>query len=480
MNTTHNTAENLESAPAGMLFDAGAGQDRGSKPVAAKSTGAGSASGSASAGSASPRLRRPERAQGEFRTASLDQLLPPDHEVRLLWDYVLEMDVSPLLQQIKAAPGVPGRDATDPRLLLALWMYATIDGVGSARTLDGLCREHLAYQWLCGGVSLNYHTLADFRSQQTAFLDQLLTDSVAALLHQGLIELKRVAQDGMRVRASAGASSFRREKSLKQCLHEAEQQVQALKQQTDEDANAATRRQQAARERAARERQQRLEQALAEREQLLATRALQKKEKGVKFEAEELRASSTDPEARKMKMADGGTRPGYNVQFATDTQSGIVLGVDVTNVGSDSGQMGPMLEQIQERYEQQPEQMLVDGGFANLADIEQAAGNEVEVIAPIKDEEKKKAKGKDPYEPLKGDGPGVAAWRKRMGTEEAKTTYKLRAQTAEWVNAGARNRGMYQVNVRGRHKVLALALLQALAHNFLRERSLKKDPKEAK
>jgi transposase len=279
-----------------------------------------------------PRLRRPERAQGEMRTESLDQLLPPEHMARVVWDFVCGVDVTPLLAQIKAVPGHVGRDATDPRLLLALWLYATIDGVGSSHTLDRLCREHLAYQWLCGGVSLNHHTLSDFRSQQTAFLDQLLTDSVATLLHEGLVELKRVAQDGMRVRASAGASSFRREKTLRKCLAEADAQVQALKNQIDESNQAATSRQQAARQRAARERQERLQKALAEREKLLATRTQQKKEKGVKFEAEELRASTTDPEARRMKMADGGTRPAMNVQFANDGDAQMVIAVRVTSL----------------------------------------------------------------------------------------------------------------------------------------------------
>jgi transposase len=447
-----------DGIPAGMLFDLGEPQT----PVAEPAAAAGA-----------PRLRRPERAQGEMRVASLDQLLPLDHMVRVVWDYVSGVDVSPLVQQIKAVPGQPGRDATDPRLLLALWLYATIDGVGSARTLDGLCREHLAYQWLCGGVSLNYHTLADFRSQQTEFLDQLLTESVATLLHEGLVEIKRVAQDGMRVRASAGASSFRREKTLRACLDEAEAQVQALKNQVDEDPQAATRRQQAARERAARERQERLQQALAERAKLLALREQQKKEKGVKFEADELRISTTDPEARRMKMPDGGTRPGFNVQFATTTESGIIVGVDVTNVGSDGGLMQPMLVQIEQRYEQLPEQMLVDGGFTTLKDIEQAEAAQVEVLGPIKSATAKKEKGEDPYQPRPKDGPGVAAWRQRMGTAAAQQLYRLRAATAEWANAGARNRGMYQVPVRGRQKVLAIALLQALVHNLLRARTLR-------
>jgi hypothetical protein len=340
--------------------------------------------------------------------------------------------------------------------------------VGSARELDRLCTEHLAYQWLCGGVTLNYHTLADFRTEQSAFLDRLLTESVATLLHQGLIDLKLVAQDGLRIRASAGAASFRREPSLKKCLAEAEAQVAALRSQVDEDSQAATRRQQAARERAAREKQERLQRALAEREALLALREQQKKEKGLKYEADKLRASTTDPEARSMKMADGGTRPGYNVQLATSVQGGIIVGVDVSNVGGDGGLMQPMLEQIHRRYEQRPEHMLVDGGFTVLKDIEQAESDGVQVLGPIKNETSKKAQGDDPYQPRRNDGPGVAAWRQRMGTEAAQTMYRLRAATAEWANAQIRNRGLYQVRVRGQQKVLSIALWHAVAHNMLR------------
>lgn len=454
-----------DDAPAGMLFDLGEPQTPVAKPMAPVGPA---------------RLRRPEREQGEMRVASLDELLPPDHMVRVVWEYVEGVDITPLLQQIKAVAGEPGRNATDPRLLLSLWMYATVDGIGSARTLDVLCNEHLAYMWLCGGVTLNYHTLADFRSQQMEFLDRLLTDSVGAMLHEGLIELKRVAQDGMRVRASAGASSFRREKTLQKCLEEADAQVQALKNQVDEDPQAATRRQQAARERAARERQERLQSALNEHEQLLALREQQKKEKGLKFDPEKLRVSSTDPEARFMKMPDGGTRPAFNVQFATTTEDGIIVGVDVTNVGSDSGQMQPMLAQIEQRYQQLPEQMLVDGGFTKLDDIEQAEAKQVEVIAPIKNEEAKKEKGEDPYQPLRNDGPGVAKWRQRMGLAATQAIYPLRAATAEWANAGARNRGLYQFRVRGREKVLAIALLQALVHNLLRARTLRQAKAVAK
>ncbi len=378
----------------------------------------------------SPRLRPIERQQVEMRSASLDQLLTPDHSARVVWAFVANSDITPLLQSIKAVAGHVGRDANDPRVLLALWLFATLDGVGSARELDRLCGEHMAYQWLCGGMSVNYHSLADFRTQQVA-------------------------------------------PSLQTCLAEAEQQVAALKKQLDEDDGAATRRQQAARARAAQERLERVQQAVAQRQKLLELREQQKAEKGAKFDPAKLRASTTDPEARTMKMPDGGTRPAYNFEFATTTGSGIVVGVDVTNSGSDCGQLGPMLEQIQERYEELPEAMLVDGGFTTHADIETAHAADVDVYGPIKEEKKQLAEGKNPYARKPRDGEGVAAWRQRMGTEAAKVLYRLRASTAEWTNAQARNRGLYQVRVRGQRKVLAVALLYALAHNLVRAAALR-------
>jgi transposase len=423
--------------------------------------------------SAAPRLRIAQREQGEMRVASLDELLTPDHTARTVWDYVSGLDMSPLLQLIHAVQGQVGRDATDPRILLALWLLATIDGIGSARALDRLCREHMAYQWLCGNVSMNYHTLADFRVRHKDFLSDLLTESVASLLHQQLIDLHYVAQDGMRIRASAGASSFRREATLQECLQEAKAQVEALQNDTDEEGQSASKRQQAARERAARERQERIEKALNELAKLHEQRQQQRKEKGTKYEPEKLRTSTTDPEARTIKMPDGGTRPGYNVQFATTVTGGVIVGVDVTNSGSDAGQMQPMIEQVQERCGQAPEAMLVDGGFTTLHDIEAAHQQGIDVYGPIKNEEAKKAKGVDPYEPLPKDDPGVAAWRTRMGTPEAKVIYPLRAQTAELSNAQARNRGLYQVRVRGREKVLAVTLLYALVHNLLRAKALR-------
>ena len=407
---------------------------------------------------AAPRVLTPNRAQLLLRPLDLEGLLPAEHRARAVWDFVVGADLHELYDAIKAREGAVGRAATDPRLLLALWLYATVEGVGSARGLARLCHEPHAYQWLCGGVSTNYHTLADFRVAHSAVLEHLLTASVATLMAAGLVELKRVAQDGMRVRASAGAASFRRKATLEKCLAEAEAQVAALRGELHADPGAATRREQAARERAASERRERVAAALKHLPEVEA----KKKTAADKAKA---RASTTDPEGRVMKMADGGFRPAYNAQLATDTASQVIIGVAVTNQGNDQGQMGPMLEQVAERCGKLPAEHLADGGFAALDDIEQASAGGTTVYVPVPEPRDPK---RDPHCPLPDDSPVLAAWRVRMGTDDAKAIYKERAATAECVNALARERGLQRVRVRGRAKVLAVVLWYALAHNLLR------------
>jgi len=413
-----------------------------------------------------PRLRQVDRQQVVMRATSLDSLLPDDHRARVVWEYVRGVDISPLYEDIRSVEGRAGRDATDPQILLALWLYATLDGVGSARQVARLCEEHAAYQWICGGVSMNYHTLSDFRVAHPEFLDHLLTQSVATLMHEGLVTLDRVAQDGMRVRANAGAASFRRRKTLEECQAKAKEQVEALAKELEEDPASSNRRQDAARRRAARERSEQIQQALAALAQIEA----KKKEQEEKAKA---RASTTDPAARVMKLGDGGFRPAHNVQFATDTQRQVIAGVDVVNVGSDQGQMPPMVEQLGERYGKTPGEVLVDGGFAKHEDIEtvSAAKAGTKVYAPVP--KPKKDCDRDPHQPLPGDSQTIAEWRVRMGTPEAKDIYKDRASTAECVNAISRNRGLRQFLVRGLRKVRAVVLWFAIAHNLMRAVALR-------
>jgi transposase len=436
------------------LFDANDLPEPPSPAQAAQSTAAGK-----------PRLRVPIRDQIEMRWASLDELLEADHPVRIVWAAVCKLNLSSWLNDIKAVERHVGRNATDPRLLLALWVYSTLKGIGSARELDRLCRECLPYQWLCGGVSVNYHMLSDFRSQGGDKWDELLTQIVAVLLDADLVKMDRVAQDGMKVRASAGKSSFGRQARLEECLKEARQQVETLKQLAEEDGDELSRRQRAARERAARERQQRIEEAMRQREELQQQREASAKKSGRKVD--EARASTTDPETRVMKFADGGYWPGYNIQFATDTGSGVIAGVELTNDGTDKEQLPPMLDQLDERYDRVPAEALVDGGFATVNAIDQATARKCTVYAPLKDEEKQSAAGKDPHARKEGDSDAVADWRSRMGTEAAKLLYRLRCQTAEWVNAQCRNRGLRHMPVRGLARCRNVALLFAIAHNLV-------------
>jgi transposase len=432
------------------------------------------AAAGSSLGIVEPRLRRAERRQQEMRVESLDQRLPAEHLARDIWDYVNGLDLTALLQQIKATEGQVGRNATDPRILLSIWLYAFATGQGSARAVAKLCTSERAYEWLCGGVSLNYHLLADFRVGQWDYLNQLFTDSLAVLMQEGLLSLERTAQDGMRVRASAGKSSFRRQATLEKCLVEAQERVTELNRDFENGSAASTLREKAAQQRAAQERVERVNHAVQQVKEMAAQREARKKGSG-----QEARASTTDPDARNMKMPDGGFRPGFNVQFNTDTDSGLVVGVDVNNQGTDAGLMEPMLEQVEERTGKRPDDHLTDGGFATVEDIEKVSSHGTKVYTPIKEEEQKRAKGIDPFQPLRKDSPAIADWRQRMGTEEAKTIYKLRAQTAEWTNAQARNRGFYQVRIRGLEKVGMIALWYALIHNVLCARRLRAEKAQA-
>jgi len=405
------------------------------------------------------RLQRAERFQMEWRPVHADALLPPDHRARMIWSAVERLDLGRFYAVIQARGSSPGRPAIDPKILVALWLYATSEGVGSARELERLCESHDAYRWICGGVSVNHHTLSDFRVGQGAALDELMTQVLAVLVHGGLVTLERVAQDGMRVRASAGAASFRREASLQKCLSAAREQVEHVKKQADQPDPHRSARERAAAERSAREREERVTRALLELPKVRAAKETPKAK-------EEARVSTTDPEARVMKMGDGGFRPAFNVQLATDTTSRVIVGVQVTNAGSDMGQSEPMLEEIERRTESKPEELLMDGGYTRLESIQKADEQGVKVYAPV---QRPRSEAIDPYQPKPGDSPGIAAWRQRMGTPEAKAIYKQRAATAETVNADLRVwRGLDRMGVRGSAKVLCVALWAAIAYNLMR------------
>ena len=406
------------------------------------------------------RLREANRSQLAWGRIDLDAQLPDDHPARAICAVIERLDLSALYVPIEARDEVAGAPAIDPTLLLGLWVYATSEGEGRAREIWRLTQLHAAYRWICGGVEVGYHTLSDFRRQRGEVVNALITQVLALLLKQDLVDLSRVAQDGSRVRASAGASSFRREQTLQALMQEARAHLEAVTQEAADPALSARRA--AARQRGAEQRLERLEAALKQIPEVTET----KKRSGAKDAT--VRVSTTDPDARIMKMGDGGFRPAFNVQFATTVdEARVIVGVDVTNRGSDSGQSTPMLQQIEQRTGVRPAEMLVDGGYAQHEAIDQAAQQQVTLYAPVP--KPRKGATRDPHAPREDDSEAVAAWRQRMGTEETKEIYKQRAATAETVNADAKeHRGLDSLPVRGLDKALGAASLFALTYNILR------------
>ena len=358
----------------------------------------------------------------------LGATLAEDHPARAIWAVVERLNLSALYAGIEARNEVAGTLAIDPKILLALWVHATSDGEGSARELWRLTQVHDAYRWICGGVDVGYHTLSDFRSQQAKVIDGLITQVLGLLMQQDLVDLSRVAQDGTRVRASAGASSFRREQTLAALMIEAREHLRRsrARRPTLPSPRVGPRRKRGARERLAR-----LEAALQQVPEVTET----KKRSGAKDAT--VRVSTTDPEARVMKMGDGGFRPAFNIQFATTADKArVIVGVDVSNRGSDMGQTTPMLDQIEKRTGVRPDEMLIDGGYAQHDAIDHAVEHGITVYAPLP--KPREGDNRDPHVPREGDSAAVGAWRKRMATDEAKTIYKQRAATAETVNADAK------------------------------------------
>ena len=403
-----------------------------------------------------------------------DDLVSADHPVRMVMAVVEKLDLDRFHEPIKARAGQAGRDATDPQLLVALWLYACTRGIGSARELARRCEDSAAFRWLCGGVSVNHRLLSDFRTDHSAALDALFTQVIASLVDKDVVHVSRVSQDGVRVRVSAGASSFRRQERLEQLLRQARQHVEQLRRQVDSPEHAAlSARQRAARKRAAVEKLERLEAAIAQlpelkQKQAEAAHRAGNGKHGRQIRNRQPRVSTTDAEARVMKMPNGGFNPAVNVQLATDTASRAILGVEVSNEGSDNaGLSEPMRRQVEQRTGGKVKQQLIDGGYMRSQDIEQAHRDGVELFVPPKPARNAQNQGSE-LKPKRGDSEAVLSWKRRMASEEGKQIYKQRAASSETVNGDLRSyRGLSQLTVRGLKKARCVALWCALAYNLL-------------
>jgi transposase len=397
------------------------------------------------------------REQMRMVVLDLEQLLPQEHQARAVWAFVERLDLRGFYDAIRSREGKAGRPAVDPRIYLALWIEAMLDGVGSARKVAHLCQYHLAYQWICGGVAINYHSLSDFRNLSADLLKGLLKQSVEKLIRVGAVQIKQVSQDGMKVRAAAGASSFRTRGKLEQM---ARQQVETLAREIEDESGASDQREQRARTDADQDREERIKRALEEMDDAEARKRSNNGKKKT-----EARTSITDPEARVMKMPDGGYRPAFNVHIATDVESLVVLAVEVNNEGTDLHAMLPLAEQIESEYQVRPDEWLADGGCTSVDNIEKMSKRGCKVIAPVRQRANPDRK---PSDPRPGDSEAILEWRARMETDQAKEAYKRRGATSECVNAHLRNQGLLRFLVRGTKKALAVALMHAIASNMRR------------
>jgi transposase len=421
-----------------------------------------------------------DRSQLSWDLVDLEGWLPADHRARVVWAFAEQLDLADLYAKIGSRAGEAGRPAADPRVLLALWLYATIEGVGAARELDRLCERDLAFRWLAGGVPVNYHGLADFRVAHADVLDRLLTESLTALLAEGLVRLDEVIIDGTKITAAAGKASFKTHDGLAAASRLAAERVRRLKAEVATDAAAPTRRRAAARERAARESQERAARAKAVLDKLRTEKeARAKSHAGEEAKKPEPSASTTDPQARLMRFADGAMKPGYNAQVAVTSNGGVIVGIKVTDRRNDSGQARPMVAEIEGRLGAAPGRIIADTGYATAQDIVALAGHApaVTVFAPAPPERadvtpdtlrrRRAARAREPQ--------ALQEWRTRMATSDGEAAMKRRKRI-ELVNAHTKARGFGRLLVRGLAKVQAVALLHALAHNLMTAHRLRLAP----
>jgi transposase len=431
--------------------------------------------------SSDARFIRADRTQTQWDFVDLEALVPSDHRARIVVSFVESLDLSRLYEVIKAREGEPGRPPPDPAILLALWLYATIEGVGSARQLERLARHDPAYRWIAGGVPLNYHGLADFRVAHVEVLDRLLTESVTALIAEGVVSLAEIAVDGTKVRANASRESFKSGSRLDRIEAAVEQRLAALKAETESDPEASSRRKRAAQERGSREVKERAERARAALERMRAEKAKREKTHA-KDEAKksEPKVSLSDPQARSMRFPDGAIRPAYNAQIAVAPRPGIIVAVEMTDRRNDAGLAMPMVDQLVKRYGKAPQTLLIDTRYATAEDIatlsEHAAGPVRVYTPPPSDRQdvkpdtlvrRARARAREPD--------SVKEWRSRMATQAGTDVY-ARRKLIERINANLKNHGFGFIPVRGLIKAAAVALWHALANNLLAAHRLRSRP----
>ena len=414
------------------------------------------------------RVIRPDRAQLRWDLVDLDSQLPDDHRARVVWAFVQGLDLGEFYDRIKARDAVAGRPASDPEVVLAVWLYATVEGIGAARAIDRLCQQHAAYRWLCGGVPINHDLLATFRRENAALLDRLLTQTITGLVAEKLISLEELAIDGTKVRACAGRGSMSKRRRLEKIEKAVAERVAALKSELEQDPAEPERRRKQCALQAAEERARRVERAQRKLAELVEEQSKRAKTHAKEEAAKgEPKVSLSDPEVRVMRLADGAVAPAWNVQVAT--ADGFIVAIDPTDRRKDSGLAPGLVESVAERWGRAPQRLLADTTAMTQDDIVKLADRypAMTVYSPPPPERAEITAGglrkrlwKRRHEPEP-----VQAWRARMASDEGQEIYRRRKLT-ERAHGIVKNRGMSRILVHGRDKVRAVCVLHALALNL--------------
>lgn len=417
------------------------------------------------------KLKTSIRNQYQFQQLCLDQLVPDDHKVRIIWEFVSNMDLSVCLNDIWTFQGESGRSAIDPKIFLTLWIYTIIDGNASARKLEELCQNHDVYKWICGGVSVNRTSLAEFRSKNPHKFDELLTQCLAVMIKNEILTDTDFSQDGTRVKANAGNNSFRREGTLKELEASITKYIRDLREEEKSVSNSYEKKKIEEKKRFALEKSNLVKEALQNLHEARCQKIINGKRnnnKPTEKELEDVRASTTDPEVKRMKMGNGGFNLAYNVQFATGLDTRVIYGVDVLSI-LDPGAAPRLMAQVQERLEKLNLNKIKNW----IADAAYSAKNELITVAQLfpdcfyfaPPQEKDEANAK---KHRKTDCEVIKKWRDSIGSDPVKEIYKKRCSTAEFSNMHVKNQSLQEILVRGRIKAKGMAILHAISQNVSR------------
>jgi transposase len=411
------------------------------------------------------RVREPRREGQEVVFRISEDSLPPEHPARLLWEVLGRLDLSAFMAEVKSVQGAAGGPVRSRRMLLTLWLYAFVRGIVHAREIERRLSENdIGFRWIAGDLHVSHTLLSEFLTAHHEALVTLFTDVLGVLKTEELIFLPehRVAQDGTRVHANAGSGSFRTRATLEDAREQAELHLKAILARMDDPPLRET--QQQARERGAMDVLDRVKRAAKAVEQLREERLeSRRKSRHTKPPSTEPKASTTDPEARIMKMSQGGFAPGYNVQLAVmgSPLGGpiAIVGLQLTSLGTDKGSILPMCAQVEQRTEHRVDTILVDADHLTHEELREAQTQGRTVIAPVPEHWLNTKEKQDP---------AIERWTAQMQTEPMRYEYRTRKSLVERANAILKERfNLRQVPVRGLNKVLCVFLMAAVAVNLI-------------